>query len=243
MEDDSYFFFNSNNMNKYNNNPSYIDNNQNNIEIDFDPLPFNTNEEEFQIFGNLNFDIDFANSKHKPDNTNSILNKINNIEDTYYNNIISLPNTDMNLHDKQILEKNLNLIENTLPGLLICFMYKNNNVPISEVILFNIVSNKYYDLRKPNGSKYKVKKIIFINLQGNINKVFKSTLCSSGLFNKVEDDKWFYREKDAIDYVLRVTEKLLTKKLESEKRTAVLIEDTRSTNADKKTPKYDFILK
>ena len=74
-------------------------------------------------------------------------------------------------------------------------------------------------------------------MQGNINKVFKSTLCSSGLFNKLQESKWIYNEKDAIDYVLRVTEKLLTKKLESEEKRAVLIEDTRSTNTDKKTPK------
>ena len=139
-------------MTKYNNN---FNNNDNNIEMDFNSLPFNTNEEEFQIFGDVNYNIDLSNCK--PDNTNMILNKINKFEDTYYNNIISLPNTDMILHDKQILEKNLNLIENTLPGLLICFLYKNNNIPISEAILFNLVSNKYNDLRKPNGLKYKVK--------------------------------------------------------------------------------------
>ena len=151
MEDDSFFFFN--NMNKYNNNVNIV--NSNNIEMDFDPLPFNTNEEEFQIFGDLNYNTDY-NCIHKTDTTNQILNKINKFEDTYYNNIISLPNTDLNLHDKQILEKNLNLIENTLPGLLINFMYKNNNIPISETILFNLVLNKYNDLRKPNGTKYKV---------------------------------------------------------------------------------------
>ena len=156
MEDDSFFFFN--NLTKYNNNA----NTNNNIEMDFDPLPFNTNADELQIFGDLNYNIDFSNGKHKTDTTSQILNKINKFEDTYYNNIINLPNTDMNLHDKQILEKNLNLIENTLPGCLINFLYKNNNVPISEMILFDLVLSKYNDLRKPNGTKYKVNVIINI---------------------------------------------------------------------------------
>ena len=67
--------------------------------------------------------------------------------------------------------------------------------------------------------------------------MFKSTLCSSGLFSKLQDLKWIYKEKEAIDYVLRITEKLLTKKLNTEEKSAALIEDTRSTNTDKKTPK------
>jgi len=186
-------------------------------------------EEENILFGDKDYNIDFATNKHKTESTNKILNKINKFEDTYYNNIINLPNTDAKLHDKQVLEKNLNLIENTLPGFLICFLHKNNNVPAPENFLFSLVSKQFSELRKPDGSKYK----------GNITKVFKSTLSSSGIFAKNEDGKWSYKEKEAVEYVLRVTEKLLTKKIEKEKKIAVMADDndTRSTNTNKKTTK------
>jgi len=75
-------------------------------------------------------------------------------------------------------------------------------------------------------------------LKGNINKVFKSTLSSSGIFLRSKDGLWCYKEKEAIDYVLRVTEKVLTKKIETEKKGAVVIQDeTRSTNTEKKQTK------
>jgi len=245
MENDleSFFFNNFNDINNINNTnyANEIENTHHNINhnvthdsnvemnnMSFDHLPFHLKEEECKFFGDMDYNIDFSTNKHKSESTNKILNKINKFEDTYYNNIISEPNTDAKLHDKQVLEKNLNLIENTLPGLLICFMYKINNIPVAENVLFNLVAKQFNNLRKPDGSKYK----------GNINKVFKSTLSSSGLFAKSTDAKWSYKEKEAVDYVLRVTEKLLTKKIENERKDAVRADDTGgSTNTDKKTPK------
>lgn len=68
--------------------------------------------------------------------------------------------------------------------------------------------------------------------------MFKSTLSSSGLFSKSKDGMWCYKEKEAIYYVLRITEKVLTKKIEKEKKGAVVIQDeTRSTNTEKKQTK------
>lgn len=58
---------------------------------------------------------------------------------------------------------------------------------------------------------------------------------------KSKDSMWCYKEKEAIDYVLRITEKVLTKKIETEKKGALLIHDeTRSTNTEKKQTKYDM---
>jgi hypothetical protein len=47
--------------------------------------------------------------------------------------------------------------------------------------------------------------------------VIKSTLRSSGLFFKTVDDKFYFKEKEALDYIIKVTEKVLTKKMEKNK--------------------------
>ena len=63
-------------------------------------------------------------------------------------------------------------------------------------------------------------------------------MSSSGIFAKLQDGRWVYKEKEAIDYVLRVTEKLLTKKIETEKKSAVMNDDSsRTTNTDPKQTK------
>jgi hypothetical protein len=145
MEDHSFIFLNNTH-------------NSNIKNVYCDPLPLNSYiDEEYPIFGEINYNIfDFNKDKSKLENSSQILNKINKFEDTYYNNLKSFPNTEAKLHDKQILEKNLNLIENTLPGFIICLMYRNNNIALDEEKIFEIVLKKYNDLRKPNGCKYKV---------------------------------------------------------------------------------------
>ncbi len=69
-------------------------------------------------------------------------------------------------------------------------------------------------------------------IQGNINKVLISTLSSSGIFFKTADGKYYFKEKEAIDYVLKVTEKTLTKKISKEKETGNTSSNT--TNKSKK---------
>lgn len=44
--------------------------------------------------------------------------------------------------------------------------------------------------------------------------MLKSTLCSSGLFIQTDDNKYYFKEKEALNYIIKVTEKVLTKKLE-----------------------------
>lgn len=63
--------------------------------------------------------------------------------------------------------------------------------------------------------------------QGDINKVLKSTLCSSGLFIQTEDNKYYFKEKEALNYIIKVTEKVLTKKLEKN------IRDSKTTSTAK----------
>ncbi len=173
MEDDidSFFCFNNINYNDQNYNHVHTKdiniqntknlNNDSNIEMNIlpsDPLPFQNNVEDI-FFLNLPDNFHYVNSKQKAEEkTDRILDKINKFEDTYYNNIISLPNTDIKLHDKQLLAKNLNLIEKTLPGLIICYLFKNNNIPVPESTLYGLILKDFNELRKPNGTKYKVKR-------------------------------------------------------------------------------------
>jgi len=82
------------------------------------------------------------------------------------------------------------------------------NCPISEIFLLNEVSPKFESLRKINGSKY----------NGNIYKVLKSTLSSSGIFFKTVDLKYYFKEKEALDYIIKITEKVITKKIEKENK-------------------------
>lgn len=65
-------------------------------------------------------------------------------------------------------------------------------------------------LGKPDGSKYK----------DNIRKVIKSTLCCSGIFEKVHNERklWFYKEEDALHYINRNEEKTLNRKNEKTKK-------------------------
>jgi hypothetical protein len=60
--------------------------------------------------------------------------------------------------------------------------------------------------------------------------VLKSALSSSGVFEKNIYGLWFYKEKEAMDYIIKINEKILTKKLEKEKK-----EDQISSNNSKTT--------
>lgn len=163
MEDDSESLFYFGNLNytpeqsqQFKNYNHHNDSNIDMTEQNHDPLPF-VNDDEDPFLKDIIFDFDEKSHKNKATaKTNQILDKLNKFEDTYYNNITSLPNTDVQLHDKQILIKNIHLIQNTLPGLLITFLLKNNNIPMPENILYGIAFKQYNELRKPNGSKYKV---------------------------------------------------------------------------------------
>jgi hypothetical protein len=61
----------------------------------------------------------------------------------------------------------------------------------------------------------------------------KSTLTSSGIFFKTIDGKFYFKEKEAFDYIIKVTEKVLTKNLEKEKK-EMLNSTTQSSKKGKK---------
>jgi hypothetical protein len=63
----------------------------------------------------------------------------------------------------------------------------------------------------------------------------KSTLSSSGIFIKTVDGKFYFKEKESLDYIIKVTEKVITKKLEREKKEVK--SSTKSTSGKNKNKK------
>jgi hypothetical protein len=51
-------------------------------------------------------------------------------------------------------------------------------------------------------------------IQNNLSKSIKSTLCSSGIFQKIDEENklWYFKEADALHYLKRTTEKTLSRK-------------------------------
>jgi hypothetical protein len=96
-------------------------------------------------------------------------------------------------------------------------MHKENS-PISLNVILPHVYAKFDDLRRTNGSKY----------HGDVNKVLKSTLSSSGIFFKTVDGRYYYKEKEAVEFIMKVSEKVLTKKLEKEKKESKSLTTTSS---------------
>jgi hypothetical protein len=43
-------------------------------------------------------------------------------------------------------------------------------------------------------------------------------LSSSGIFFKTVDSKFYFKEKEALDYIIKLTEKILTKNLEKQSK-------------------------
>jgi hypothetical protein len=134
----------------------------------FDVFPFKDYEEQNDE-GNFNFiifpeiqDPLFDNHKHLMDQ-DQLLEKITKCEQNYNNiihsNMIASPTISVKDKIAENFEMNMNMIEGTLPGLLISIMYKENT-PVNENFLLSRIFSKFEDLRKVNGSKYNVNFIV-----------------------------------------------------------------------------------
>lgn len=134
------------------------------------------------------------NDSHKDEDTDAYL----------YLNSEKIIKEDNNFNNEIVAK--LNACDNTLPGLILKMMRDKD--PVCESDIITQVYPRYEDLRKPDGHKY-----------GNdIKKAVTSTLCSSGIFMKIGENLWTYREKDAEDYVKRATERIITKNNEKKKK-------------------------
>jgi hypothetical protein len=72
-----------------------------------------------------------------------------------------------------------------------------------------------------------------------MNKVLKSTLSSSGIFFQTNEGKYYFKEREAIDYVIKATEKVVTKKMEKEKKDSKSLSTT-SSNKTKRKRYYEI---
>ena len=105
------------------------------------------------------------------------------------------------------LDSNIKLAENTLPGSIISLM-KNEGHPISISFIYEKIKDKFLSFRKANGAKY----------TGDIGVVLKSTLNSSGIFYKVTNDTYYFKEKESMDFIIKTIERELKKKISKNKK-------------------------
>ncbi len=155
------------------------------------------------------------NAKNGNNNMNNI-NNMNNMNNIIPNDIINnlgfynnnprenCDNINSNDSEEELdMREKIIISENTMPGFFISIMTKSNK-PISENDLHEAVLPRINELRKPDGSRYK----------DNLNKVVKSTLCCSGIFQLIDTEKklWFYKQDDALHYINRNVEKVVHKK-------------------------------
>ena len=118
------------------------------------------------------------------------------------------------------LDSNIKLTENTLVGSIISLM-KNNGHPVSIDFIYNKIKDKFLSFRKANGAKY----------SGDMYIVLKSTLNTSGIFYKTDDNTYFYKEKESVDFVIKTVERELKKKINKDKK------ETKSSLSSKKHKK------
>ena len=98
-------------------------------------------------------------------------------------------------HLKSNFSVNLKLAEKYLTGSIVSLMNAIGK-PLSFDEIKESILPKFDSLRKSNGSKYNT----------NFDKALNSTLISGKIFFK-PNNEWFYREKEALDYILQITEK------------------------------------
>ena len=96
-----------------------------------------------------------SNSTENIFNLNSKNFIINNIDYDDTENLKINEEGDIEENHIEEIRKNLHNCENTLPGYMISVMLKKGH-PISEDLLLDVILPKINDLRKPDGSKYKV---------------------------------------------------------------------------------------
>ena len=153
-------------------------------------------------FNSINNKTDLTNIKENENIIEKISTYISN-----YNNFINQDSATLSTNNNFDLNSNIQLAENTLPGSIISLMKKIGK-PISKEIIYNHIKNNFSTYRKANGAKY----------NGNINSVLNSTLNTSGIFIKISDDLFYYKEKESMDFIIKTVERELKKKISKDKK-------------------------
>jgi len=82
--------------------------------------------------------------------------------------------------------------------------------PISKEVIYEHIKNNFSSFRKANGAKY----------NGNINSALNSTLKTSGIFIKISDDLYYYKEKESMVFIIKTVERELKKKMKKDNKEA-----------------------
>ena len=128
---------------------------------------------------------------------------------TNYNNFINQESATQSRNNDFDLNSNIKLAENTLPGSIISLMKKIGK-PISKEVIYEHIKNNFSSFRKANGAKY----------NGNINSALNSTLKTSGIFIKISDDLYYYKEKESMVFIIKTVERELKKKMKKDNKEA-----------------------
>ena len=128
---------------------------------------------------------------------------------TNYNNFINQESATQSRNNDFDLNSNIKLAENTLPGSIISLMKKIGK-PISKEVIYEHIKNNFSSFRKANGAKY----------NGNINSALNSTLKTRGIFIKISDDLYYYKEKESMVFIIKTVERELKKKMKKDNKEA-----------------------
>ena len=141
---------------------------------------------------------------------------------TNYNNFINQESATQSRNNDFDLNSNIKLAENTLPGSIISLMKKIGK-PISKEVIYEHIKNNFSSFRKANGAKY----------NGNINSALNSTLKTSGIFIKISDDLYYYKEKESMVFIIKTVERELKKKMKKDNKE----EKSKMSNSSNKSNK------
>ena len=159
------------------------------------------------------------------DKGEEVMEKISNYISNYQE--IILNQTAVKSQNHFDLDSNVKLAENTLPGSIISLMKKEGH-PLNINYIYEHIKDKFLSFRKANGAKYKK----------DINIVLKSTLNTSGIFYKVGNDTYYFKEKESMDFIIKTIERELKKKISKDKKEMSKSISGKKSKKKKKEKKY-----
>jgi hypothetical protein len=108
---------------------------------------------------------------------------------------------------------------------------KKEGHPINVDYIYEKIKDKFLSFRKANGAKY----------NGDIHIVLKSTLNSSGIFYKAEENYYYFKEKESMDFIIKTIERELKKKISIDKKEKKSSLSSKKSSKKKKKEKKHII--
>ena len=166
-----------------------IDNDENDLNKLF---PFDFSEDKYcnVIFPSME---DISSQSNASPSNESLMEKLTLFIDNYNMNFSSIETIDK--------EESMKMAENTLPGSIISLM-RDMQSPVDEERIILHVKDKIHNFRKANGSRY----------NGEIRNIVNSALKTSGIFYRNEEGMFYYKEKEAMDFIVKNMQREMKKK-------------------------------